>query len=147
MFNYQNNKVMKKIMILAISAIVAVNLSAQEKKVEKAECRKDKKECKFTPEQRIEQDIQILSDELYLSEEQSKKFADTYREFMAAKAKLNKEFAKKFSKNLNDRQVQAVLHFRDAKCCKGDFHGKKGEFHGKKSHARGMRIQEPQAQE
>ena len=52
---------MKKIMILAISAIVAVNLSAQEAKAEKAECKKEKKECKLTPEQRIEQDIKVLS--------------------------------------------------------------------------------------
>ena len=123
---------MKKIMILAISAIVAINLSAQEAKAEKAECKKDKKECKFNPEQRVEQDIKVLSEELYLSEEQAAKFAVTYREFVAAKIKLNKEFAKKFSKDLNERQVKAVLHFRGPHC-KGEFKGhQQSEFRHQK---------------
>ena len=111
-------------MILAISAIVAINLSAQEAKAEKAECKKEKKECKFTPEQRVEQDIKVLSEELYLSEEQAAKFAVTYREFAAAKAKLYKEYEGKFAKDLNARQVKAVLRYHGPKH-KGEF--KKGE--------------------
>ena len=120
-------------MILAISAIVAINLSAQEAKAEKAECKKEKKECKLTPEQRVEQDIKVLSEELYLGEEQAAKFAVTYREFAAAKVKLNKEFEKKFAKDLNERQVKAVLRYHGPKH-KGEFKGEgpkyKGEFKG-----------------
>ena len=126
---------MKKIMILAVSAIVAVNLSAQEAQAEKAECKKEKKECKLTPEQRVEQDIKVLSEELYLSEEQAAKFAVTYREFAAAKVKLNKEFEKKFAKDLNDRQVKAVLRYHGPKhrgelMKKGEGPKRKGEVKG-----------------
>ena len=126
---------MKKIMILAVSAIVAVNLSAQEAKAEKAECKKEKKECKLTPEQRVEQDIKVLSEELYLSEEQAAKFAVTYREFAAAKVKLNKEFEKKFAKDLNERQVKAVLRYHGPKhkgelMKKGEGPKHRGEFKG-----------------
>ena len=122
-------------MILAVSAIVAVNLSAQEAKAEKAECKKEKKECKLTPEQRVEQDIKVLSEELYLSEEQAAKFAVTYREFAAAKVKLNKEFEKKFAKDLNERQVKAVLRYHGPKhkgelMKKGEGPKHRGEFKG-----------------
>ncbi|MBQ7996695.1 MAG: hypothetical protein IJ249_03405 [Paludibacteraceae bacterium] len=114
---------MKKLLVLAVSAIVALNLSAQEAKCPKGECKKAKKECKLTPEQRVEKDIKILSEELYLSPEQETKFAATYREFAAAKAKLYKEYAEKFGKDLNERQVKAVMRFHGPK--HGDFkHGK-----------------------
>ena len=98
-------------MILAISAIVAINLSAQEAKAEKAECKKEKKECKLTPEQRIEQDIKVLSEELYLSEEG------------------------KFAKELNERQVKAVLRYHGPKhkgelMKKGEGPKHKGELKG-----------------
>lgn len=131
---------MKKIMILAISAIVAVNLSAQDVKAEKAECKKEKKERKFSQEERIEKDIKVLSEELYMSEEQAAKFAVTYREFIAAKMQLNKEFRKKFAKDLNDRQVQAVLHFKCHKAHKDGFRPDMPGFHGKKAGSHGRKA-------
>lgn len=137
-----------------MSVLMVASVSAQEVKAEKAECKKDKKEFRMSKEQRVEMDIKFLTEELYLSEEQAAKFAVTYREFIAAKEKLNKEFAAKFGKDLNERQVKAVLRyhgpkhhgpkgdFKDGKCQKGEFKdGKcqKGEFkdgqcpqHGKK---------------
>ena len=113
---------MKKLMILAMSVMMVASMNAQEAKAEKAECKKDKKECKMTKEQRVEKDIKFLTEELYLSDEQAAKFAVTYREFIAAKEKLNKEFAEKFGKDLNERQVARVLHFHGPKP-----HGPKGE--------------------
>lgn len=113
---------MKKLMILAMSVMMVASMSAQEAKAEKAECKKDKKECKMTKEQRVEMDVKFLTEELYLSEEQAAKFAVTYREFVAAKEKLNKEFAAKFGKDLNERQVKAVLRYHGPKP-----HGPKGE--------------------
>ena len=105
---------MKKLFILAISAILVANVSAQEvKKVKKEECKKakiEKRECNKA--ERVERDIKFLSEELYLSEEQAAKFAVTYREFIAEKEKLNKEFRAKFAKDLNERQVERVLHFK-----------------------------------
>ena len=109
-------------MILAMSVMMVASMSAQEAKAEKAECKKDKKECKMTKEQRVEMDIKYLTEELYLSDEQAAKFAVTYREFIAAKEKLNKEFAAKFGKDLNERQVKAVLRYHGPKP-----HGPKGE--------------------
>ncbi len=102
---------MKKIMILAISAILAANVSAQEVKAHKGECKKEKKECRFTPEQRVEMDIKYLSEELYLDSVQALKFADTYREYAAEKSKLNEKYKALFSQSLNDRQVKAVLRY------------------------------------
>jgi len=103
---------MKKFIVLAMSAILAVNLSAQEVKAEKAACKKEKKECKLSKEERINLDIKILSDELYLSEEQSAQFAEVYREFKAEQAALEKKFKAKFGQSLNERQVERVLHYR-----------------------------------
>ena len=113
---------MKKLMILAMSVMMMTSVSAQEAKAEKAACKKDKKECRMSKEQRVEMDIKFLTEELYLSEEQAAKFAVTYREFVAAKEKLNKEFAAKFGKDLNERQVKAVLRYHGPKQ-----HGPKGE--------------------
>lgn len=113
---------MKKLMILAMSVLMVASVSAQELKAVKAENRKDKKEFKMNKEQRVEMDIKYLTEELYLSDEQAAKFAVTYREFVAAKEKLNKEFAAKFGKDLNERQVARVLHFHGPKP-----HGPKGE--------------------
>ena len=109
-------------MILAMSVMMVASMSAQEAKAEKAECKKDKKECRMSKEQRVEMDIKYLTEELYLSDEQAAKFAVTYREFIAAKEKLNKEYAEKFGKNLNERQVKAVLRYHGPKQ-----HGPKGE--------------------
>ena len=114
---------MKKLMILAMSVMMMTSMSAQEAKAGKAECKKEKKECRMSKEQRVEMDIKLLAEELYLSEEQAAKFAVTYREYVAAKEKLNKEFAAKFGKDLNERQVARVLHFHGPKP-----QGRKPEF-------------------
>ena len=106
---------MKKLLILAMSVMMMTSMSAQEAKAGKAECKKEKKECRMSKEQRVEMDIKLLAEELYLSEEQAAKFAVTYREYVAAKEKLNKEFAAKFGKDLNERQVARVLHFHGPK--------------------------------
>jgi hypothetical protein len=67
---------MKKIFILAVSAMLALNMSAQDVK----------KECegkKFSREERVEMDIQRLRNELMLSDQQAEKFAAVYREYRA----------------------------------------------------------------
>ena len=106
---------MKKLLILAMSVMMMTSVSAQELKAQKAEGKKDKKECKMDKEQRVEMDIKFLTEELYLSDEQAANFAVTYREYVAAKEKLDKEFAAKFGKDLNERQVARVLHFKGPK--------------------------------
>ncbi len=97
---------MKKLFIMALAAIFAANISAQEAKsekaakaevkAEKAECKKDHKECKMS----------------------------TFREYRKAQFELKKQFKQKFAKDLNDRQVKRVLHFREGHPCKGDGHFK-----------------------
>lgn len=66
---------MKKIVILAISAIFVANISAQEAK----------KVCfpgdSLTKEQRVELDIKRFTHELMLSDKQAEKFSTTYREY------------------------------------------------------------------
>ena len=76
---------MKKIVILAISAILAVNLSAQEMK---KECNGGKQ---LSKEERVEFDIKRFTNELMLSDQQAEKFAVTYREYAA---KLDELFEK-----------------------------------------------------
>jgi len=107
---------MKRLFILAISAILVANISAQEQKAGKAECKKAKKECKMSKEERIEIEIKMLSDELYLSDEQAAKFAVTYREYKAEQAKVKEQFKAKFAPNLNEKQIERVLQGR---CKKG----------------------------
>ena len=119
---------MRKLMILAVAAIFASNLCAQEAKAQKSECKKEKKECKMSQEERTNRDIKILSEKLELSEEQAAKFAVTYREFALAKAKLNKEYKAKFAEQLNERQVREVLHFQGPQR-KGEFKDSKGPKH------------------
>lgn len=153
---------MKKLFIMALAAIFAANISAQGAKVEKSEkaevkseCKKDHKECKHGKgeckksfEERIEMEIQFLSNELYLDSVQAEKFAKTYREYKKAQMELKKEFKKKFSKNLNDRQVEAVLRFPAPKhgkggCpqqCQGECKHKKGDFEHKDGHKHGHRA-------
>lgn len=126
---------MKKLLILAMSVMMVTSMSAQEAKARKGECKKDKKECrKLDKEQRIEMDIKFLTEELYLSDEQAAKFAVTYREFIEAKAKLNEQFKAKFAKDLNERQVERVLHFhgpRPPQCAQGPRpDGPRKEFKG-----------------
>jgi len=68
---------MRKIVILAISAIFVANISAQEIKQEKCEGKK------LSKEERVEFDIKRLTNELMLSDQQAEKFAVTYREYAA----------------------------------------------------------------
>ena len=68
---------MKKIVILAISAIFVANISAQEMK---KECCKGKE---LSKEERVELDIKRFTNELMLSDQQAEKFAVTYREYAA----------------------------------------------------------------
>lgn len=117
---------MKKLFIVALAAIFAANISAQEVQAGKAECKKENKECKKSFEERTEKEIQFLSNELYLDSVQAAKFAKTYREYKKAQFELKKEFRKKFLKSLNERQVEKVL--RSPGAChhhKGDCRHKK----------------------
>ena len=66
---------MRKIVILAISAIFVANISAQE--VKKCEGKQ------FSKEERVELDIKRFTNELMLSDKQAEKFAVTYREYTA----------------------------------------------------------------
>lgn len=153
---------MKKLMILAISAIFALNASAQE-------APQDCKGKGFNKEQRVEFEIQRLSQELFLTDQQAEKFAVTYREYAAkldeffqkkecpkdkkqlteqqldelAKKRFAKQkemidlklsFYDRFRQDLNARQVARVLHL-DAPCGPKPCFGKegpKGKEHGPK---------------
>ena len=95
---------MKKLFIMALAAIFAANISAQEAKAGKAECKKENKECQ--------------------QRKKCKMFANTFRDFRKAQLALKKEFKQKFAKDLNERQVEKVLHFRGGHPCKGDGHFK-----------------------
>ena len=74
---------MKKIFILALSAIFVANISAQETKQEKGKG--------FNPAQKVEFDIKRFTNELMLSDQQAEKFAVIYREYAA---KLDEQFKK-----------------------------------------------------
>ncbi len=76
---------MKKLLILAVSAILVANVSAQEFKKEGC---KDKQ---LSKEERIELDIKRLTQELMLSDDQAAKFAVTYREYREKTAELFKK--------------------------------------------------------
>ena len=76
---------MKKIVILAISAIFVANISAQEFK---KDCFEGKK---LSKEEKIELDLKRLTNELMLNDQQAEKFAVTYREYAA---KLDELFKK-----------------------------------------------------
>ena len=100
---------MKKIMILAISAMLVANVSAQEFK---KECSKKQ----FTKEERVEFDIKRFTNELMLSDEQAAKFAVTYREYSA---ELDKLFAKNApkgefepGKELSDKDLDKLAKAR-----------------------------------
>ena len=127
---FTGGKGMKKLFIMALAAIFAANISAQEAKAGKAECKKEnqecqhRKKCKMSFEERTEMEIKFLSDELYLDSLQAEKFANTFRDFRKAQLALKKEFKQKFAKDLNERQVEKVLHFRGGHPCKGDGHFK-----------------------
>ena len=99
---------MKKLLFLALSAILAVNINAKEVK---ADNEQGKKDCKMSKEERIEKEIKILTEELYLSEEQAGKFAATYRDYAN---KLDAIFAKKADKakeqgkELSDKELDQI---------------------------------------
>ena len=101
---------MKKLFILAISAVLVANVSAQE---QKKECCKAKQ---LNKEQRVEMDIQRLTNELLLSDEQSEKFAATYREYASKLDELFKknEPARKAEpgKELTDKELDKLAKQR-----------------------------------
>ena len=76
---------MKKLLVLAVSAILVANISAQEQKKEGC---KDKQ---MTKEERVEFEIRRFKHELMLSDQQAEKFAVTYREYAG---KLDEVFGK-----------------------------------------------------
>ena len=86
---------MKKLIILAISAILVANVSAQE---QKKECSQGKQ---MSQEERVEFDIKRLTQELMLSDQQAEKFAVTYREYAS---KCDELFAKKKAKKFEPGQ-------------------------------------------
>ncbi len=101
---------MKKIVMLAISAILVANVYAQE---QKKECNGGKQ---FSKEERVEFDIKRLTNELMLSDEQAAKFAVTYREYAA---KVDEIFEKgapkekfKSGKELTDAELDKLAKAR-----------------------------------
>ena len=100
---------MKKIVILAISAILAVNISAQEQKKEQFAGKQVSKE------EKVELKIQHLTQELMLSDQQAEKFAATFREYAAEKAKLFSKKDKKKGeqgKELSDAELDQLAKQR-----------------------------------
>lgn len=132
---------MKKLMILAMAAILSASMIAQEQKTQKTEAGKSaRKEQKMSKEEqqkrqlnRTEHEIKRLSRELYMSDEQTVAFAKTYREYMAERAKLDEKFKVKFAKDLNERQVEAVMESTRGHGPKDKGH----DVHGKKVHQPG----------
>lgn len=100
---------MKKILILALSAILAVNISAQEQQKERVAGKP------LSSEEKVELQIKHLSRELMLSEQQARKFAVTFREYAAAKEKLFPKKAKKMveqGKELTDAELDQLAKQR-----------------------------------
>jgi len=100
----------KKLMILAIGAILATGMSAQE--VEKKEFAGKK----LSKAERVEIEVKRLSHELFMSDEQAAKFAVTYREYAE---ELDKVFEKKAPKKkheqgneLTDKDLDAMAKQR-----------------------------------
>ena len=101
---------MRKLVILAISAILVANVSAQK---EKKECFKGKQ---LSKEERVEFDIKRLTNELMLSDEQATKFAVTYREYAGKLDELFQKNAPKEEfepgKELTDKELDALAKQR-----------------------------------
>ena len=91
---------MKKLFILAISAMLVANVSAQEPK---KECCKGKQ---LSKAERVEFEIKRLTQELFLSDEQAEKFAATYREYTAKLDEL-------FQKNMPQEQIEKGKELSD----------------------------------
>lgn len=102
---------MKRLMILAISAILVANISAQEQKKEA----KEKKQ--FTKEERVDFEVKRLTRELMLSDQQAEKFATTYREYRNELDKVFQEEEKKQfepGKELTDKELDQLAKKRFA---------------------------------
>ncbi len=100
---------MKKILILALSAILAVNISAQEQQKERVAGKP------LSNEEKVELQIKHLSRELMLSDQQARNFAVTFREYAAAKEKLFPKKAKKMveqGKELTDAELDQLAKQR-----------------------------------
>ena len=100
---------MRKIVILAISALLAVNISAQEQKKEQFAGKQ------LSKEEKVDFQIKHLSRELMLSDQQAEKFAVTFREYVAAKEELFSKKAKKHfeqGKELTDAELDQLAKQR-----------------------------------
>jgi len=104
---------MKKMIILAISAILVANVSAQEAPQAQKACCKGKQ---LSKEERVEFDIKRLTNELMLSDKQAEKFAATFREYSE---ELDKLFAKNAPKDdfepgkeLSDKELDKLAKAR-----------------------------------
>lgn len=100
---------MRKIMILAISAIFVANMSAQECKKEGFDGKK------LSKEERVEFKIKRLTDELMLSDQQATKFAVTFREYSAKLDELfeaNKPAKPEPGKTLSDAELDKMAKAR-----------------------------------
>ena len=128
---------MKKLFIMALAAIFAANISAQdgrshrgerkenkELKQEQREDRHDRSKAELSQDEETELEIKYFCNELYLDKKQAEHFAKTFREFRKAQFELRKDFKAKFEKVLNERQAEKVLRFRGGHPCKGDGHFK-----------------------
>lgn len=129
---------------MALAALFAANISAQEGrsqrgedrkeikelKQEKKELRHDRSEADLSLDEKTEFEIKYFCNELYLDKKQAAKFAKTYREYKKDINKVKARYEKKFSKSLNDRQVERILRGGGA-ChhCKGDCQHKGGPHH------------------
>ena len=106
---------MKKMIILAISAILVANVSAQEAQ---HACCKGKQ---LSKEERVEFEIKRLTNELMLSDKQAEKFAATFREY-------NEELNKLFEKNAPKGEFEPGKELSDKdldKLAKARFEGLK----------------------
>lgn len=96
-------------MIMAIAAILAANVSAKEEKNEHFDGKK------LSKEERVERRIQRLTDELFLSDKQAEKFAETYREYAEELDKLHQKKAcpeKEEGKELSDKELDKIAKQR-----------------------------------
>jgi len=103
---------MKRIMILAISAMLVANVCAQDP------APKDSTAKQPTKEQRVEQDIKRLTHELMLSDKQAEKFAVTFREYVAARDQIFEKDAQAPSpearKELSEKELDKLAKARFA---------------------------------
>ena len=137
---------MKKLFILAMSAMMVMSVSARDVKCAKGGkgCEKARMERmepgrpdfakgereerpQFNKEEFLEMRIKQLAEEMYLDSAQEAAFAKTFREYakerdkifeeaMKNQKKLDEKFEKEFGKTLNARQVERVLR-PDKPCC------------------------------